>query len=122
MMRLIGALFCVGIGGITAFGAQPYVGRNSVVILIVVTVFTVFAGFLVTIIALIGESVLIRNGIRRAAEIGRDHVQRQLICHIGLLSLSLLTIALLFAGVIFERALQDHTKLKTWVERPYLFS
>lgn len=120
-MRLIGALFCLGIGAITAFKAQPYVGRNSDVILIVVTVFTVFAGFLVAIIALIGDPILIRNGTWRAAEIGRDQVQRRLIWHIGLFALYLLTIALLFTGVICERALDEHSIIRLWVERAYLF-
>ena len=121
-MKIVGgSLLCVTVGLVSAFYAQPYVVHNSDVILIVVTVFTVFAGFLVAIIALVGDPSLIPEGSWRMAELGREKVKRTLMFNVALFVSYLITIALLFVGVIIERCLSDESILRIWIERGYLF-
>src|SRR5260221_7629059 len=100
MIRISYGIVCVVIGAASAYYAQPYVGHNADVVLIVVTVFTVFAGFLTAIITIIGDPAAIRDGSWRIAEVGRTTVQHRLVSHIGLFVLYLVTIGLLFVGVI----------------------
>ena len=122
MIRLLWILGCIAAGGVSACYAQPYVARNSDIVLIIVTVYSVFAGFLVAVITIIGDPIMIREGSWRIAELGRDSMQRRLIWHIVLFTLYLFTIGLLFVGVVLEKALDDdHGHLKAIVETSYLF-
>ena len=113
---------CIGAGALGAYYAQPYVGHNSDIVLIVVTVFSVFAGFLIAIITIIGDPIMIREGSWRIAELGHDNMRRRLFSHVILFLAYLLTIALLFAGVILDKALSVSDEwIKTLIERAYLF-
>jgi hypothetical protein len=108
-------------GAATAYYVQPYMHHNQDAVLIVITVFTVFAGFLIAIITIIGDPIMIPEGSWRIAEGGRERMELRLICHIVLFVLYLTTIALLFAGVILDKASAEHSDVKMWVERAYLF-
>jgi MFS family permease len=121
--RPIFIAFCAIAGAIGACASQPYIDPNSDAVLIVITVFTVFAGFLVAIIAVLGDPVLLPEGSWRAAEIRRDTVERRLIWHSWLFTAYLATIGLLFAGVVLSKAQlpASHLWIKDWVERAYLF-
>jgi lysylphosphatidylglycerol synthetase-like protein (DUF2156 family) len=114
---------CAIIGAIGAYYWQPYIDPNSDAVLIVITVFTVFAGFLVAIIAILGDPALLPEGSWRAAEVRRDTVERRLIWHSWLFTAYLITIALLFIGVVLSKAqlYPNHLWIKDWVERGYLF-
>jgi hypothetical protein len=121
MKRILGILICVFIGGISAYYVQPYIGNNADIVLIVATVFSVFAGFLIAIIAIIGDPIMIHEGSWRIAEAGRDDVRGRLWWHISLLFIYLVTLALLFVGVVLEKALDCDNKIKMFVEWGYLF-
>jgi len=121
MARYVFALFCLVAGGISAYYAQPYVHHNSDLVLIVVTVFTVFAGFLIAIITIVGDPALIPDGSWRAAEGGRLRMEQRLATHVALFFLYLVTIALLFVGVVLDKALSEHNLWKIWIDRAYLF-
>ncbi len=121
MRQLLFASGCMIVGGFAAYYVQPHVQKNADLILIFVTVFTVFAGFLIAIIALIGDPVLIPHGSWRVAELGRDRMDGLLFWHTALFALYLLTVALLFVGVVLERALDEHNLWRIWIERSYLF-
>jgi hypothetical protein len=108
-------------GAVGAYNAQPFVDHNSDIVLIVVTVFTVFAGFLIAIITLIGDPIMIREGSWRIAEGERDQMRRRLMSHIILFCLYLATIALLFLGAVLDKALSGHSSVKNAVEFMYLF-
>ena len=64
---------------------------------------------------------MIRDGSWRVAEIGRGKMEARLFWHILLFVLYLLTIGLLFVGVVLERALDHHSLWRVWIERAYLF-
>jgi hypothetical protein len=119
--RTLGILLCALIGGISAYYVQPCIGDNTDVVLIVVTIFSVFAGFLIATITIIGDPIMIHEGSWRVAEAGRDNMSARLVGHIGLLFLYLITLGLLFVGVVLEKVLDPHNKWKMFVEWAYLF-
>jgi hypothetical protein len=121
MNRVAFVLLCCLIGGFSSYYAQPAVHQNPDLVLVIITVFTVFAGFLIAIITIIGDPIMIPQGSWRISELGRDRMDNRLFWHIVLFFLYLLTIALLFVGVILEKTLPDHDTWKTWIERTYLF-
>jgi hypothetical protein len=121
-MRLLLIIGCFVVAAFAACYAQPYVHKNADLVLILVTVFTVFAGFLIAVITIIGDPIMIREGSWRVAEDGREQMQARLFWHIVLFVLYLITIGLLFVGVILERALDEHNLWRIWFERAYLFA
>jgi hypothetical protein len=120
-MRIAFMLSCVVIGMVSAYFAQPYMHHNADAILIIVTVLTVFAGFLIAIITILGDPIMIPDGSWRVAEGGRDRMEQRLYTHITLFVLYLVTIGFLFAGVILDKAIAEESALKLWIERFYLF-
>ena len=109
------------VGLVSAYYAQPYADKNQDLISILITVFTVFAGFLIAIIAIVGDPVMIPDGSWRIAEGGRDRMQYRLTLYTALFALYLVAIGLLFVGVILEKAFADDNVWKIWIERAYLF-
>ena len=121
MTRAFFILLCFALGAVGAFYAQPFMHGNADAVLIIVTVFTVFAGFLIAIITIIGDPIMIPEGSWRVAEGGRDRMERRLVWHIVLFVLYLITIGLLFVGAILDKAINEQEALKIWIERAYLF-
>ena len=122
MTRIFFIIACIILGAIGSYFSQPYMTKNADAVLIIITVFTVFAGFLVAIITIIGDPIMIPEGSWRLAEGGREKMEHRLVWHIVLFILYLITIGLLFTGTILEKAIEDHHLfLKVWIERTYLF-
>jgi hypothetical protein len=119
--RYVFLLACIVGGLISAYFAQPYVNDSSDVVTIIITVVTVFAGFLIAIIAVTGDPVLIPDGSWRIAEGGRNRMHQRLILDLTLFIFYLLTIALLFVGVIVGKALPAGDPWRIWIERAYIF-
>jgi hypothetical protein len=120
-MRAAFILSCFIAGGVSAYYAQPYARHNSDLVLIIVTVFAVFAGFLIAIIAIIGDPLMIPDGSWRVAEGGRQRMEQRLTSHVTLFFLYLLTIAVLFVGVVLDKAPTDESVWKMWIDRIYIF-
>lgn len=120
-MKVIFILLCMVAGGVSAYYGQPYARENTDLVSIIVTVITVFAGFLIAIITIIGDPVMIPNGSWRLAEGGRDRMEQRLYQHVALFSFYLITIALLFVGVILDKALAKGSVWSIWIERGYIF-
>src|ERR1700676_4527195 len=120
-MRILFLASCSIIGAISAYYVQPFVHKNTDFVLIVVTVFTVFAGFLIAIVTIIGDPIMIPDGSWRTSELGRERMESRLFWHIVLFVLYLLTIALLFVGVVVEKTLNGHDVAKIWIEGSFLF-
>ena len=80
-----------------------------------------FAGFLVAIVAVLGDPALLPEGNWRAAEGRRESVESQVILHVWLFIAYLLAIGLLFAGVIVRDACSVPEYVKVWIDRSYLF-
>jgi hypothetical protein len=121
-MRIFFIVACVVLGAIGSYFSQPYMTQNSDAVLIIITVFTVFAGFLIAIITIIGDPIMIPEGSWRLAEGGREKMEHRLVWHIILFILYLVTIGFLFASTILEKAIEGHHVFwKVWIQRSYLF-
>jgi hypothetical protein len=121
-MRAVFILLCAAAAAAAAYFGQPFVGHNSDLVVVLTTVFAVFAGFLIAIITILGDPSLIPDGSWRIAEARRDNIERRLIWHSWLFVLYLLTIGLLFTGLLLEKAVSaDWLHWREWIERAYLF-
>jgi hypothetical protein len=90
-------------------------------VVVIVTVFTVFAGFLIAVITILGDPAMIPQGSWRKAEARRDSIERRLRTHVWLFFIYLITIGLLFTWIIVQAALDEHHCVRIWIERLYLF-
>jgi len=108
---------------VLAYYGQRLVQGNSDAILILVTVITVFAGFLVAIIAVLGDPALIPPGSWRIVENRRESVEATLIRHSWLFVFYLVSIGVLFVGAVAKGAPASVVPeiVKMWVTRAYLF-
>jgi hypothetical protein len=122
-MRPVYISLCLVAGAVAAYYGQPFMHGNSDAITIMITVFTVFAGFLIAIMTLIGDPSFIPGDSWRSIEVRREDILDRLISHSILFGFYFLAIGLLFAGVLVEKA-PDATvseQTKAWIERAYLF-
>ncbi|MCX5513300.1 hypothetical protein C3941_00520 [Kaistia algarum] len=120
-MKIVFIAFCATIGGLAAYFGQPYVRGNSDALVIIVTVLTVFAGFLVAIIAIVGDPAMIPAGSWRVAELRRETIEHRLINHVWLFIIYLIAIGILFAGVLI-RGSPAPCWIKVTIERAFLFA
>lgn len=118
---LIGA--CLICAGVASYFGQPLAHDNSDAVLVLITVMTVFAGFLVAIIAVLGDPAMIPDGSWHIPEMRRDNIEAKLIRHLWLFIIYLIAIALLFVGVLLNKASSTVIPMvvKVWIERLYLF-
>lgn len=114
---------CAVVGALAAYFGQPLVHNNSDAILILITVMTVFAGFLVAIIAILGDPAMLPRGSWREAEGERETVYGSVITHTWLFRLYLTAIAMLFVGVLMEKTPDCGITgaVKVWIEWVYVF-
>ena len=103
---------------LSSYYGQPLIHGNEQAINIIVTVFSVLAGFLVAIIAIVGDPVLLPPGSWRAAEMERGKLHKRLIRHKWLFTLYLLTLAFIFSALLFKGKFPH---LVVWLERAFLF-
>jgi hypothetical protein len=113
----------LGVSWVAAYYGEEIVKSNSDAILILVTVITVFAGFLVAIITVLGDPSLIPAGSWRVAENRRRNIEADLIRHTWLFVFYLLAIGALFVGAVAKGAPSSIVPdlVKIWLTRLYLF-
>ncbi|HEX4104777.1 MAG TPA: hypothetical protein VHX92_00970 [Rhizomicrobium sp.] len=121
IIRLVIFAVCAAVAAAAAYYGEPLVRHSTDAITILTTVFTVFAGFLVAVIVLLGDPALIPDGSWRTAEVRRESVEAQLILHGWLFISYLLAIGLLFVGVVVSEAHGVPEIVKVWISRAYLF-
>ncbi|GJM12778.1 MAG: hypothetical protein DHS20C12_11810 [Pseudohongiella sp.] len=97
--------------------AQPLIHGNSDAVNLIVTVFSILAGFLIAIIAIIGDPGLLRPGSWRAAEVDRPRLVGKLIRQKWLFHLYLLTLTLIFASTLVP---ESYPLVVSWTERAFL--
>jgi len=122
-MRAIFLFFCFLLSCFAAFYGQPLADGNSDVITIIITVMTVFAGFLVAIITILGDPAMIPEGSWRKAEVRHRRLEGIIIRQTALFYLYLIAIAFLFAGVLISKEPDKvvSKEVKAWIEYGYLF-
>lgn len=111
-------------GGAAAAWGQPLIHNNSDAASVIVTVFSVLAGFLVGLIALTGDaSPVAARGSWRFTELNREGVSRRLTHNRGLFVLYLLVLALIFLASLLKTVAAADALIGAflnWVERIYL--
>lgn len=92
---------CVVLWSILAshFG-QPLVHGNQDAINVIVTVFSILAGFLVAVITLVGDPKSLPSGSWQVARLGSDLTYNRLIRHKWLFKGYLITLFLIFASIV----------------------
>lgn len=122
-MRIVLLLACFAVSALAAYYGEPYVSGNSEAIIFLVTVITVFAGFLLAIVTILGDPALIPLGSWRIAEGRRDNTEARLITHVWLFTFYLIAIGLLFVGIVLQKVPNDivSSGVKMWIGRAYLF-
>ncbi len=111
-----GVAVCVGTAA--AYYGQPLIHGNSQAINIIVTVFSVLAGFLVAVIAIVGDPALLPPGSWRAAEMERSKLNGRLGRHKALFMTYLITLGLIFVSLLLNGG---SPCLIIWIERAFLF-
>ena len=97
---------------------QPLIHNNQDAINVIVTVFSVLAGFLVAIITLIGDPKSLPSGSWQKARIGSDLTYNRLVRHKWLFNLYLSALALVFISMLIKEKL---TNVQDYIEYSYLF-
>lgn len=116
------ALFVVAVaGGITAgYFGQPYIHENDPANEVIVTVFSILAGFLVAVVTLLGDARNLMPGSWRIASAQWiTNVEPGLQRKRTLFYVYLITLGLVFAAMLVHKASPDGEPLK-WLERVYL--
>lgn len=101
-----------------SYWGQPLIHENATAINVIVTVFSILAGFLVAIIAIVGDPLLVPSGTWRIAEGTREKTIQRLTRHKYLFHVYLIALALVFASTLLKDA---HQHVGIWLERTYLF-
>lgn len=107
------------LSGVAGWCGQPLVHGNTEAVGVIVNVFSILAGFLVTIMTLLGEPSLFRGRTWRADAIRRSNVYRRLVRHKWLFITYLLVLGFVFAATLITKKYPEHAAV-IWLERIYL--
>jgi hypothetical protein len=114
-LSILGFSICAGIAG--AVYGQPLIHNNETAVNVIVTVFSIFAGFLVAIMTIMGDPGAFSGRSWRANELNRGTVYNRLIRQKWMFILYLTTLGLIFAASLIKNILPDFL---VWIERIYL--
>lgn len=114
---IIVALFATAV----AIWGQPFVHGNEEARGVIVNVFAILAGFLITVMTLLGEPSFFRGRTWRADEVKRSNVYRRLVRHKWLFVVYLLILVLVFLTTITAKRAPE-SRLTVFLETGYLFS
>lgn len=114
---LFSAFFILSL--VAGWYGQPFIHGNKEAVGIIVNVFSILAGFLVTIMTLLGEPSLFRGRTWRSDAVRRSNVYRRLVRHKWLFIVYLLVLGLIFISSLVTDKYPDHSAV-IWIERVYL--
>jgi hypothetical protein len=97
---------------------QPFISDKSEAINVIVTVFSILAGFIVAAITLLGDPKSLPPGSWRIAELSRDKMYAKLDKHKFLFVCYLLTLLLIFLSLLLKK---DFPTANRIIEHTYLF-
>lgn len=111
----IALALAAGIGA--GYFGQPFVHGKEKAIDVIITVFSILAGFLVAIMGLLGDGSLLLPGSWRVTEMQRKALKRRMARQQWLFYIYMLTLLAVFFSTLID---DDLAALKEWVERIYL--
>lgn len=110
---------CIGIfGAVSSFLVQPLIHENQEAINIIVTVFSILAGFLIAVITLVGDPQSLPPGSWRLARHGSDLTYRRLLRHKWLFIAYLITLFLIFLSILIKDKPDNYQVLLEYI---YMF-
>ncbi|MDD5272178.1 MAG: hypothetical protein PHU14_05615 [Methylovulum sp.] len=112
------AVAVVLLGAIGAYFAKPLMINNQDAINVIVTVFSILAGFLVAIITLIGDPKSLPSGSWQIAELARDLTYSRLKRQKWLFYIYLTALALIFLSMLLKA---KFAAINDIIEYCYLF-
>ncbi|EIU5017252.1 TPA: hypothetical protein NJJ38_001890 [Pseudomonas aeruginosa] len=101
-----------------AFLAKPLMLENSEALSVIVTAYSILAGFLVGIITMIGDPKSLPSGSWQVARLSSEIIYRRLKRHKFLFTAYLATIALIFLSILLKK---NNSEVNDFVEYIYLF-
>lgn len=101
-----------------AYLAKPLMLENSEALSVIVTAYSILAGFLVGIITMIGDPKSLPSGSWQVARLSSEIIYRRLKRHRFLFTAYLATIALIFLSILLKK---NHSDINAFVEYAYLF-
>ncbi len=72
MYRAITIAIVIVVSGLFAWISEPYARNNTDLFMAIITMFSVFGGFLVAVMSIAGEPLVSKEGSWRRLELGRD--------------------------------------------------
>lgn len=109
--------FAAGCGVAGSVWGQTLIHGNAQAINIIVTVFSILAGFLVAIMTIMGDPGAFAGRSWRANEQNRSNIFNRLVRQKWMFSLYLTTLGLILAASLLEKKLPC---VVTWIEHIYL--
>ena len=85
---------------LASYFGQPLIHGNQDAINVIVTVFSILAGFLVAVITLVGDPKSLPSGSWQVARLGSDLTYNRLIRHKWLFKGYLITLFLIFSSIV----------------------
>lgn len=116
--RVLIGLFALLTAGLGSYFGQPLIHTHPEAVELLVTIFSILAGFLLAIISIIGESSGRLPGSWRVAKAERDEARRKLRRHKYLFFIYLITLAIIFVSYLLK---DTGGALLVWIERIYVF-
>lgn len=110
------AVFVCGITG--SFYAKPLIEGNQDAINVIVTVFSILAGFLIAIITLIGDPKSLPSGSWQIARIGSELTYNRLTRQKWLFYIYLIALVLIFSSMLLKNSFKCANEV---IEYFYLF-
>lgn len=104
--------------GLISFYGQPLIHNNQDAINVIVTVFSILAGFLVAVITLIGDPKSLPTGGWQIARLGSDLTYNRLIRHKWLFKGYLITLFLIFVSIVVK---SKFSSVQVILEYIYMF-
>jgi hypothetical protein len=113
-MRILFFITCAVLSAVAAYFGYPLVRDNPDAVIVMATVLTVFAGFLVAIIAILGDPAMIPGDSWAAAQMQRPTLEAMVIKQVWLFYLYLMAIGFLFLGVLLHK--EPDTIMAPWIK------
>jgi hypothetical protein len=104
--------------GVFSRYGQPLIHDNKDAISVLVTVFSILAGFLVAVITLVGDPKSLPPGSWRAAQLGRKLTYERLLKKKWLFIAYLLTLALIFTSMLIRT---KYPNISVYLEYAFMF-
>lgn len=102
--KRLGPFFAaVAVSGVVGWFGQPFVHENEEARGVIVNVFSILAGFLITVMTLLGEPGLYRGRTWRSEAVKRSNVYQRLVRHKWLFVTYLLVLGLVFVTTIVAK-------------------